>query len=476
MSYLQYTCKHIALSNEAMKAHARCSGRPFRPVLGVLLMAMMMMSSCKRFLEIEQPKSSVGSDVVFESDVTATSALTGIYARLLSDQSYASGHEGSLVGIAGLAADELILLKDEQALRDFQLNEIEPANRHCETVWRTAYKTIFEATNILEKLEDAPKITPATKAQLRGEALFIRAFTYFYLVNTFGDVPLVLITDYNETAKLPRVAVNTVYDRIIADAEAARASLREEYPTTGRVRPNASVVTAFLARVHLFRENWAQAAEEATKVLSEDRYQLEPNLNDVFLATSKEAIWQFMPVIPGYNTHEAQYFSYPAADFSLSEKLVHSFDAQDLRLQNWMFEDNLFFAFKYKVKSSPTVTEYPMVLRLAEQYLIRAEARVKNNDPAGAIEDVNAIRVRANATLLDENSTTEQIISAIALERYRELFSEWGHRWYDLKRTGQALDVLRPIKADITANDLLFPVPPAEFIKNPHMGQQNPGY
>jgi starch-binding outer membrane protein, SusD/RagB family len=121
-------------------------------------------------------------------------------------------------------------------------------------------------------------------------------------------------------------------------------------------------------------------------------------------------------------------------------------------------------------------TEYYTVLRLAELYLIRAEAAARG--AAGginaAIADLNVIRTRALLPALPNTLTAEQVTAAVARERQVELFAEWGHRWLDLKRTGRAHDVLSALSAKQPwAGDyqLLYPIPPAEIRVNPRLMQ-----
>lgn len=116
-----------------------------------------------------------------------------------------------------------------------------------------------------------------------------------------------------------------------------------------------------------------------------------------------------------------------------------------------------------------------MVLRLAEQYLIRAEARVRQNNISGGQSDLNAIRNRSglpNTTANDQGS----LLLAIEQERRVELFTEWGHRWFDLKRTERAEAVLSPFALkDWQSTDVLFPIPQTEREINSRL-TQNEGY
>jgi len=141
--------------------------------------------------------------------------------------------------------------------------------------------------------------------------------------------------------------------------------------------------------------------------------------------------------------------------------------------------------YKYRSYTSSTTSdpdnsrkENSTVLRLAEQYLIRAEARAQQNKLDLAIADVDVIRARAGLPLIANTNPSiskTALLDAIMQERRVELFTEWGHRWFDLKRTGKALAVLSAIKPGFTSDDLLYPIPESELNKNPFL-EQNPGY
>jgi len=137
-------------------------------------------------------------------------------------------------------------------------------------------------------------------------------------------------------------------------------------------------------------------------------------------------------------------------------------------------------AYKYKYATNPLavtagVTEYQVVLRLAEQYLIRAEARARiGTNITGALSDMNVTRIRANlAPSTTINPTT--LLTEIALENRKEFFAEQGLRWYTLKRTGQADAVLGALKPTWTAKAKLLPIPQAAIDANYNL-TQNPGY
>lgn len=118
--------------------------------------------------------------------------------------------------------------------------------------------------------------------------------------------------------------------------------------------------------------------------------------------------------------------------------------------------------------------EHYVVLRLAEQYLTRAEARAHLNNIPGAIDDLNLVRARAGLTGTDGNDQSS-LVTDIFNERRLELFCEWGHRWFDMKRLGLADNILSPIKSDWQPTDTLYPIPFAELQSNPFL-KQNAGY
>lgn len=310
-----------------------------------------------------------------------------------------------------------------------------------------------------------------------------------------------LTTDYSVSSSLAQAAKSDVYQQIIADLLDAENLLSENYldgtllkTSTERVRPNKWSATALLARVYLYRNDWANAEAKASSVINSGMYNLS-SLSTSFLKSSlnnKEAIFQLQPVNTGWNTEDARVFVINQAQGNskpvyLSQSLLNAFDTTDARKKNWIKDTTIrsvkySYPFKYKVaKQNEPVTEYLMVLRLAEQYLIRAEARALQNNLTGASSaesDINIIRQRAGLVNTTASTKTD-LIAAIEMERRLELFSEWGHRWFDLKRTGRADAVIgaaATVKGGLwQTTDQLYPVPLYDIDKNPHLNQNN-GY
>ncbi|MBW7941210.1 MAG: RagB/SusD family nutrient uptake outer membrane protein, partial [Candidatus Kuenenia stuttgartiensis] len=167
-------------------------------------------------------------------------------------------------------------------------------------------------------------------------------------------------------------------------------------------------------------------------------------------------------------------------DFPLTDQLINAFEASDDRKNSWvatkaMDGQTYYYPFKYKIgKYGEPLTEYYIVFRLAEQYLIRAECNAHIGKINEARNDVNIIRERA-ALPATSASTTDELLTIIAKERRIELFTEWGHRWVDLKRTHKATEVLATLKPDWQPTDTLFPIPSEQILRNPSL-TQNEGY
>ena len=461
--------------------------------IGLLVTA----SSCESFLDIDDPKSLVSVLQVYSDDVTATAAITGIYNELMNTQGFASGSNVSVSALAGLSADELLdFSRKNNTNLQFEQNRILPTNASILTLWNSMYTIIYQCNAALTGIEASTGLTPVTKSQLTGESKLIRAFANFYLVNLFGDVPLITATDYEMNSRVTRVSADEVYAKIITDLQEASTLMGNDYPaieddlfTKSRARANRYCALALLARVYLYRGVWQKAEEAATEVIeASDKYVLVQDLNSVFLKNSSEAIWQIQPQTPGTTgaTNEAYYFVNFNPNYNILRlELLNSFEDGDLRRSAWTSSTTdgngeVSYAYKYK-QSDPfgPLLEYSTQLRLAEMYLIRAEASARLGNISASVEDVDAIRARAglaSVTEQYEDISAEQLLTSIAHERRVELFTESGHRWLDLKRTGQASIALSGLKGQWDGNDELYPLPQSEFEKNNALGLQNKGY
>jgi len=457
----------------------------------------MVTISCEKLLEVDTPPASLLKSQVFADDATAQAAVRGIYSYLMSSYSITGFHTAWR---AGLSADELTYFGTSNPnIKAFEDYNILADNSNISQFWTYAYTIIYRANDVIENMSASTGVSETSKAQFTGEAKFLRAFLYFYLVNFYGDVPMVTSTDYITNSKMARTPSETIYQQMITDLNDAIELLPDAYPTSGRYRANKAVASALLARVYLYRGKWAEAETAATTVLDNTSNYALVALSNITLPGNKEALWQ----IPNYNnynyTYEGDCFYgslYNSAnsmalrnDFVGTSTMPGAFENGDARKATWVHLDRYYKAymvqFKYRSFTSSTTSipdgnrkENSTILRLAEQYLIRAEARAQQNKLNLAIADVDVIRARAGLPLIVNTNpgiSKTALLDAIMQERRVELFNEWGHRWFDLKRTGKAMAVLGAIKPGLTANDLLYPIPASELNKDPFL-KQNPGY
>lgn len=468
-----------------------------------IIISINLITSCKKFIEVDFPVTSINAGIVYNTDAQAIGVLTGIYANQSTKRLLGSTDLISTPLLTGLSSDELALYDLNNAdLLPYYSNDLNASI--VGAFWSQIYPVIFVANSAIEGLDKSTLLTPAVKQQLLGEAKFMRAFCYFHLVNLYGDVPLVLSTDHKVNSSLARASKNDVYQQIITDLKEAQNLLSSNYLNGSlqiyagaleKVRPTKWAATALLARTYLYTGAWSNAESEATSVINNTSYSLD-TLNGVFLKNSKEAIWQLQPVrnTSFSNTQEGVLFVLPSTgpntDFPvfLSNSIVNSFELNDKRRAKWIDSvtvtisgapTKFYYPFKYKIGNiTMPVSEYSMVLRLAEQYLIRAEARAQQNNLSGALADVNTIRTRAGLPNLNINNQAS-LLAAIAQERKVELFTEWGHRWFDLKRTNTTdavMNIVTPTKGGTWAStDQLYPIPRGELNKAYNL-IQNPGY
>lgn len=437
--------------------------------------------SCES-LEVETPTHLLSGETLFTDPNTAEAAIISIYAKM-RESGFLSGGSQGLSNLMGNYADEIEYYSPNRlAEEQFYKNTLSPEDLTVAAMWDTAYNNIYAANAIIEGVAGSAYFTPEEQALFTGEALFIRALIHFYLVNLYGDIPYITTTNYIENSSVSRDPEPVVYEAIIADLQKAVAQLPETDASGERLRPTSYTAAALLARVYLYTENWELAQQYASRVI--DNTGWEPNIENVFLKTSASTLWQFSPNDPGLNTYEAATFivlSAPPAERALSNEVVNDFEEGDLRLTNWVGEitdgtTTWYYPFKYKVGQGATNTEeYSIVMREAEQYLIRAEARARMGDVVGAQADINKIRARAG--LANTNASSEsELLTAIIHERRVELFTEHGHRFFDLKRTNKLDAVLGPVKPGWNATDALLPLPQKELVANPNLQPQNPGY
>jgi len=469
-----------------------------------IIFALVTFSSCEKYLEIPLPTNSLSTSSAF----TSKSVIDG-----MMNQMYISFADNVAITITGTRTAEALcdnaFNPTATFLVEYQTNNITAASSLFLT-WSGLYRAIYLANTMIEGLPDANAVglTSAIKDSYMAAALTVRAMAYFQLVRCWGDAPLILSTDVEANKMLARTPLSDIYTQIETDLKKAITLLP---PTIGAryYINNKYIPEAILANVYLTQGKWVDAETSATNIITSGKFQL-VNVADVFLQTSSETLMAI-----GYTQYfndkalktasPGAYVILPAGSnkvflenttASFSESLLNSFEAGDLRRTNWTITSNAggysnplnrVFSFKYKYNPNldPAVIipagreEDQKFIRLAELYLIRAEARASKATPdlIGAASDLNAIRNRAGLANTTAN-TQSALKDAILNERRVELFYENFSRWFDLIRTNKADAVYGAIPykaANWKPHMKLFPIPVAELNYNPNL-KQNPGY
>ncbi|MGY3212457.1 RagB/SusD family nutrient uptake outer membrane protein [Mucilaginibacter sp. HD30] len=449
--------------------------------LFLLWATVYVLTSCRKFVEISGPKNQLTTGQVFADSLNANAAVLGIYYQIAAGGSFGL-LAGGMTLYPGLSSDEMNITTTDASMGAIFNNNILVTNDKIQTLYTQGYRYIYQTNACIEGIAASSQLSATAKARLTAEARFLRAFVYFNLVNLYGGLPIVTTSDYNVSRLIARSSPDLVYQQIVADLLFAQSNLLMN--TMVKDRADYYTATALLARVYLYTGKYALAVSETDKVIGSGKFTLESNLNNVFLFASRETIWHTSTAIPLQATYEGLYFVPSSATakprYVISGSLYDAFEPRDNRKLSWI-KVNINsgqaypYPFKYKIRTQVTSpTENYVVSRLAEQYLIRAEARTNLDDLDGGRKDVNMIRSRAglgNVVAADKAS----LLLAIEKERRVELFCEWGNRWLDLKRTKRALAVLGQVKPNLNENSLLYPIPVKELNTNPNISQ-NPGY
>lgn len=429
-------------------------------------------SSCDEFLEEPKPVDLISDEIVIEDEATAEQTVLGIYNSLQSANLYGD----LLIGATGLLSDELDHTGSFPTLAQMDDNAMISDNVDVRDLWEIMYRGIYISNAVVERI-DAVDMSEELKNSLVGEARFCRALLHFQLANLYGAVPLATTTELAVLRALDRTDVTSVYNFAIDELTASAQLLAGvDYGEAGRdeadrFRANEWAAKALLARVLLYAGQTSQAGQVANDVIENGGYSLSDNYGDNFLpdGNSGEIIFKIFASANDGNSLAFQFKTDGRYEYGPTAQIISAYAAEDERKnQLETLSDGRIQVIKYK--DTGTGTDKPVVLRLAEMYLIRAEANIGN---AQADTDITAIRARAGITTPAVGVTSNDIL----LERFKELAFE-GHRWFDLKRTGQVDAVMSALNPSTwSSSDALLPIPIDEIRRNPTLaGKQNPDY
>lgn len=472
----------------------------------ILLLVLTGMSSCNDFLELV-PEHQISNNVFYKSQNDFDRALIGAYSSI---RGLYSG--SAILYAAELRTDNAEINWSSPSVDEmqFEQNALTSTNSVVRGIWNTCFTTISRCNTILDRIE-AVDFDATAKNKIIGEAKFLRAFSYFYLVQLFGEVPINEQVFANpgeiQAADLTRKPVEQVYELILADLTSAETLLPA---TLNADKTHASIgtVKSLIGKVHLTRKNYAAAEAKLKEVIDLTQYSLHENYAALFSEgnnNTKESLFEiqyirgrslgnnysavFTPAITsmaifpnnlqgsGRITPSLSIFNaYEAADKRKATSVNDS-----VRLINGS-KSPARYALKFvdfKVVETSDGAVAFTVMRYADVLMMYAEALNEQSKTADALPFLNMIRTRVGLPAL-AGLTQAQFRTAMEKERRVEFMFE-GQRWFDLVRTGRAREVLNAYYTgknqnfSVAETELLFPIPLAEIELNSKL-TQNAGY
>lgn len=436
-----------------------------------LLLIIAFLNACDNFLDIKPQASIPDSSPIFDK-VSAEQALRGVYSSLYYGATFES--------IGYLSGDNIQWTGSQSQVQEFINHKVNAENSTISGAWSAIYVTINRANNVISRVPavNDQALTEALKNQIVGEAYFLRALAYFDLVRTWGGVPIITKPTLTATDNIgiPRSTTDETYAQVLRDLEAAAPLLPE---TTDRFRATRKTVWALRSRYHLYRNEWGKAEEYADKVIGDAvNYRLLKPYNTFFFPASargtQESVFEvFYNGTTEVNGHRGQWQPQTnggTRQWAPNDAFVTLINNPSIggNRSALIAKDNQNRWYGNLYYRNPG-SDPAYVIRIAELYLIRAEARAQLGKLTLSLEDLDAVRARAD--LAPSTAVTrDQILLAIENERRLEFAFE-PHRWYDLVRTNRADEVLHVTNPDY----YVFPIPAAQRLIDKTL-EQNHGY
>lgn len=467
----------------------------FYKYLLFIAITSLALSACEDNLDLS-PITDRAASNFYSNEAEIESAITGVYAQLQNPALYGL----DLIGVGeipGEDAFEEIAANDGGRfgqLDDFSTNA---GNDLVADIWRESYQGIQRANVVLNRIDAIDYEDNALKTTRIGEVKFIRALLYFNLVRLYGDVPLVVEETANPSDFFGqgRTAAATVYAQIEADLNDAIQNL-----PTGKSsgRPAKGAAQALLADVQMNQGKYSEAVTNLAAVVNSGQYSLVSSTAGIFGSANEgnnEVVFevQFTSGLDGNSEGSRAASQFRPSGTTANAKghnlpstaFVNSFETGDTRKDDYIGLDAaanpFYFSTKYEVSSTGVNdggSDY-YVIRYADVLLKYAEALNQTGSTTDAATHLNMVRNRAG--LGNTTATTQsQMADAIEMERRYEFIGE-GHRWFDLKRTGKAVNTMNAwftannINVTINDNNLLLPIPQSQIDTDPAI-TQNTGY
>ncbi|GAB3203793.1 hypothetical protein ABID22_002014 [Pontibacter aydingkolensis] len=437
-------------------------------------------TACDDVLDVE-PTTAIEAEGAVVDFTTLNRSALGVYSIMQSTNYYGLRY----LMYQDVYTDNLAHTGTFTTDREVSSRRINASNLQLSSTWATMYSTINRANIVLRDADRLTNITDAQRSQIKGEMLFIRGLVHFDLVKVFGAVPYVSTptTTIEEIQFLGKTPVAQVYDAVVADLQQAETLLGTAARRDPR-RASGLAAAALLARVQLQRGNNAAAEAKANQVIESGLFALQSNFADLYTnegISNTESIFEL-----DFTLNDANGLGSASDPTSAGQKFYLRTEAYNTLAASANNGDKRFAATTRIQNSRRRLLKYEdiannadnvIIIRLAEMYLIRAEARARQSigalpaDPQ-VIADINRIRTRAGLQPV-LTLTNNQALTEILQQRRLEFIGE-GLRFMDLKRYNLTCEVLGFCDDEAFRN--LWPIPLQQLEVNPALEPQNPGY
>jgi starch-binding outer membrane protein, SusD/RagB family len=460
------------------------------PILGLLC----LLSACTKEL-FQNPVTDKESGSFLSNETEVEEYVNAVYANLQFNGLYGL-YMPAITEIPSDNTYDEVPANDDGIYGQLDQFTLIPSNSIIAATWQDSYKAIQKANVVLNRIDNISYNVAATKEARKGEMKFIRALLYFNLVRLYGDVPLVLTetTDPNVYFGQGRTAAAEVYTQIKADLTDAIAALPVSATQPGKAIKTAA--QALLAKVYLTLKDYAAAKTLLTAVVNSGKHRLMTNTADVFSISNEnnaEIIFavQFASGINGNSEGSTMFQQFSPSGTQTGAKghnlpvknLYNLYQSADKRKGTYLDVTAAGVPYCKKLSKPTTVItdggSDVVVLRYADVLLMLAETENELDNIPAAIPYLDSIRLRAGLPGTIAHTQTD-LRAAIDLERRLELVGE-GQRWFDLLRSGSAVNVMNKwfkdnsILTTIDNHHLLMPVPQGQIDTDPSI-KQNEGY
>ena len=465
----------------------------FRYLLILLFAGIIMFNNaCTKVLD-QKPTVYISEDIAIVNKKSAVAAVSGLYNELQDGSYYGRNYQIC----SDVSADIAQSVGSWDFYREMDTYQVTTGNTEVGNAYYRPYRAINLANNLIAQVPSVPDATDAEKNIYLGQSYFIRGLAYFDLNRLFGGVPNVYGTlgvpivttpskKISDSSFPSRPTLQEGYNQVQRDLVKSLELLPETYATINATRSQAvkGTARALLCRFYLYMNQPDSVLKYANLVINDSKYVLSASFNNIFdNKLTTESIFELNFTNSDQSGIRNWYF--PSANGGRGDLAVHlsyyneaTADPKDVRGKMFGYDNTskIYYSTKYKIEGN---IDNIHVIRVAEMYLNRAEARVKLGDLTGALADLNKVHMRAGPDALNISGAAN--LQAAILQEEKLEFAVEGHRLFDLVRTGQALAKLSgldrknaPYVVGLTATGRqIFPIPSYEVNANKNIVQND---